>query len=246
MNDAYKGKLDDPRGRVELRRSNQVIIIVISAALAVWFLGPRLLGFRSWEWHQRLVLEVNTPTGLVSGGSTISEAISIAPKWVPITAGNLHSTIRGESSFVEVSPGRYLFAVLNDRETERAMVSFHFKASETSSQIFGALSTEHGTGFVPYSLYPELVTFDDLSDPKSVREVDPHNLEATFGPGVSLERIALEVTRERVTAGPIEKILKWLPDYCGIRFDRAQFETLSASNRLANSLSSGAFKIPCR
>ncbi|MBZ9759259.1 hypothetical protein LB524_28630 [Mesorhizobium sp. ESP6-5] len=168
------------------------------------------------------------------------------PKWIPITAGGVHSTIRGESSFVEVLPGKYLVSILSDHETERAMVSFHFKASTTSAQIFGQLDTKHGTGFVPYTDYPVLVTFGDLSNPRSVKEVDPHNLEATFGPGVSLRRIALEVTNERVTDGPIEKILKWLPNYCGVRFDRAQFEALSASNRLVNQLSSGAFKVPCR
>ncbi|QPC93630.1 hypothetical protein [Mesorhizobium sp. INR15] len=228
------------------RRSDRIIVIVIAAALAIWFLGPRLLGFRSWEWHQKLVLEVNTPGGLVAGGSTISASIGMDPEWIPITSGNVHSTIQGESSFVEVLPGRYLFSVLNDHETERAMVSFHFKASATSAQIFSELASKHGTGFVPYVNYPELVTFDDLSDPKSVKEVDPHNLEATFGPGISLKRIALEVTYERVTDGPIERILKWLPEFCGVRFDQAQSETLSAPNRLANSLSSGAFEVPCR
>jgi len=235
-------------GGLLLTRSNKTIAIVVAAALAIWFLGPRLLGFRSWEWHQKLVLEVDTPAGTKTGGSTVAIYANTEPKWIPISAaGGIHSEIRGEASFVEVSPGRYLFAVIRAQdEAERAVVSFHFQKGATNSQILSALDTKRGTGFVPYIYYPQLLTFDDLSDPKSVKEVDPRNLEATFGPGVSLRRIALQVTNERVTDGPIEKILKWLPDYCGILFDRSRYESLSAPNRLANSLSSGVFKVPCR
>lgn len=34
--------------------------------------------------------------------------------------------------------------------------------------------------------YPLLVTFTDITDPKAVKKVEPHNLAATFGKGVSL------------------------------------------------------------
>lgn len=51
----------------------------------------------------------------------------------------------------------------------------------------------------------------DINDPNSVREVDPANLAATFGPGVSLKRITLEIRDEPVTEGKIECVLGcWL------------------------------------
>lgn len=231
-----------------MTRSNMTIAVLIAAALAVWFLGPRLLGFRSWEWHQKLVLELNTPHGVVSGGSTIAAGVSLDPKWIPITAGGGHSWVRGESSFVEVSPGKYLFAVLRDQgETDRAVFAFHSQSqavSATTSQIFSALETKRGIGVLPRREYPDLVTFDDLSDPKSVRVVDPDKLEATFGPGVSLGRITLEITNERVTIGPIEKLLKWLPDYCAIEFGRGSVKFGSPNFMFVNSLASGSFKVP--
>ena len=50
----------------------------------------------------------------------------------------------------------------------------------------------------------------DINDPNSVIEVDPDNLAATLGPGVSLKRIMLEITDEPVTEGKIEQILPCL------------------------------------
>ncbi|MDR4487070.1 MAG: hypothetical protein R3B83_06040 [Nitrospirales bacterium] len=57
-----------------------------------------------------------------------------------------------------------------------------------------------------------LVTFTDLTDPTTVKKVDPENLAATLGPGVSLKRITLEITDEPVTEGKIEQVLGWLDD----------------------------------
>lgn len=56
-----------------------------------------------------------------------------------------------------------------------------------------------------------LVTFRDIDDPASVEKVDPANLAATFGEGVSLKRITVELTDGPVTRG-IEERLPWLPN----------------------------------
>jgi hypothetical protein len=58
---------------------------------------------------------------------------------------------------------------------------------------------------------PDLVTFPDVNDPKSVVEVDPNDLGATLGPGVEWRAITLEVTDEPVTNGIAEK-LRWLKE----------------------------------
>ena len=57
-----------------------------------------------------------------------------------------------------------------------------------------------------------LVTFGDLSDPTSVAEVDPDDLAATFGEGVRLKRITVQLTDDPVTTG-IEKRLAWLDNH---------------------------------
>ncbi|MCA9423137.1 MAG: hypothetical protein KC592_19110 [Nitrospira sp.] len=63
---------------------------------------------------------------------------------------------------------------------------------------------------IPHDRYPLLVTFSDITDPKTVQQVDPTNQAATFGPGVVLKRITLEITDEPVTEGKIEQILPCL------------------------------------
>ena len=60
---------------------------------------------------------------------------------------------------------------------------------------------------LPRERYPLLVTFTDLADPTTVRRVDPDDLAATFGPGVALKRVTLEITDEAVTEGEVEAVL---------------------------------------
>ncbi|MBZ9794999.1 hypothetical protein [Mesorhizobium sp. ES1-4] len=174
--------------------------------------------------------------------------MGLDPKWLPSNGGGGHSWIKGESSFVEVAPGKYLFAVLRDQdETGRAVHSFSSQIhafNGTTEQIFHGLETMQGTHRVPRPLYPTLVTFDDLNDPSSVRLVDPDHLDVVFGSGVTLNRITLEITNSRITNGELENVLKWIPNYYVAHFDGARYETMSAPNRLANALTSGAFKVP--
>jgi hypothetical protein len=56
------------------------------------------------------------------------------------------------------------------------------------------------------------VTFADINDPKSVIEVDPNDLQATLGPGITWNEITLESTDEPVSKG-IELKLTWIPAY---------------------------------
>lgn len=58
-------------------------------------------------------------------------------------------------------------------------------------------------------ILPLLVTFTDIRDPKTVIKVDPDDMAKSFGPGVTLRRITLQITDDPVTTG-IEKRLAWL------------------------------------
>lgn len=59
------------------------------------------------------------------------------------------------------------------------------------------------------SAYPMMVTFGDLADPTSVEQVDSDDLAASYGDGVSLKRITVQMTDDPVTTG-IEGRLGWL------------------------------------
>jgi hypothetical protein len=225
------------------RRSKNIAIVAV-ALLAVWFYGGRLLGFRSWDWHQKLVLEVETPTGTKTGGSIVAIHASTDPKWIPISAADgIRSEVKGEASFVEISPGKYLFATVDSNSpAERAAFTFPAKKGVNAYDQLDAIERARETRPVWRGKYPHLVTFTNNSDPSSVEEVDPNHLEVFFGPRVSLKGINLEITSEAVTDGQIGRILKWLPEYYGRQLDGSRYESLSAQNRVANSLTSGSFK----
>ncbi len=59
------------------------------------------------------------------------------------------------------------------------------------------------------SNYPTFVTFDNINDPKSIKEVDPNDLASSFGADIKLKRITITITNDAVTTG-IEKKLVWL------------------------------------
>lgn len=94
---------------------------------------------------------------------------------------------------------------------------------------------------VPEVQYPMLVTFGDIADPASVTLVDPGDLAASFGPGVKLKAVTLDVTDEPVTLGRVEGVLGWLDQIWPDQLDGRPNETIRAGNRLANSLSANLF-----
>lgn len=68
------------------------------------------------------------------------------------------------------------------------------------------IARKRGPRTIAANELPELVTFTDVNDPNTVTEVDPNNLEATLGPGVSWNEITLEVTDEPITKGDRRKV----------------------------------------
>jgi hypothetical protein len=84
---------------------------------------------------------------------------------------------------------------------------------------------------------PDLVTFADIGDPKSVIEVDPNDLQATLGPDISWREITLEMTDEPITTG-IRTKLPWIPAYYDSMLDGAHYQN---KNTLANRLGTGEF-----
>ena len=82
---------------------------------------------------------------------------------------------------------------------------------------------------------PDIVTFADTNDPKSVIEIHPNDLQSAFGRDVTWNEITLESTDEPITKG-LDARLTWLPAYLDKRLDG---NTLVTRGTLANSL--GAF-----
>jgi hypothetical protein len=176
-----------------------------------------LTGCERYAWHQKLTVTVETPDGVVSGSSV--SAVSWRKHWIQTDGMGWSYDLTGEAVVVEVVPGRYLFALLTGAGTTEYMGSVA-AASITGREgrvIDGALFAEvqgrrdqaAGVITVPEVQYPIMVTFGDIADPASVTLVDPADLDASFGPGVRLKSVVLEVTDEAVTEGVVASFPFW-------------------------------------
>jgi hypothetical protein len=162
---------------------------------------------KQWSWHEKIVVEVETPAGVVTGSSVIRRSLTHQDSSLaPPEARGASSGISGEAVVVEVATGRYLFALLKDLPSSFEV----FFPGEAPVEVADRFENLRETRELAPDQYPMLVTFTDINDPATVREVDPDNLAATFGPGVSLKRITLEVADEEVTEGMVYEVLVWL------------------------------------
>jgi hypothetical protein len=177
-------------------------------------LGLGLLGCGSAgnSWHQKLTVTVMTPQGEVSGSSVTDIYFAFKEDGAGLVTGYAYrSTYRGEAVVVEVAPGKYLFAPLDPRFAELAFKAFlGDQQSVPVKATANAIEAMRKRVDLGQSLYPLLVTFTDIANPRSVKEVKPGKLDEAFGPGYSLQSITLEITDEPVTNGSVEKVAPWL------------------------------------
>ena len=192
-----------------------------------------------WEWNQKLTVEVLVDGKLVSG-SAVSHVM-----WQEANALDVYPTDHtGEATIVDLGERGMLFALIGEDTKYVAQYTLHEELGEDRAdyeRLLPKIEKFRGTSDVPTDHYPLLVTFGDINDPKTVEQVDPSNLEAAFGPGVSLKRITLEITDETVTEGSAERVLGWLKAIWPNHLDGRRYETVEATNRFANSLSAGSF-----
>jgi hypothetical protein len=61
---------------------------------------------------------------------------------------------------------------------------------------------QSGARDLPFAVLPKLVRFGDINDPHTLTPVSPYDLAASFGPGVKLKRVILQLTDDPVTPPP--------------------------------------------
>lgn len=179
--------------------------------IAVIFLGYKS-SYPSYRWHQKLTVVVETPDGLLTGSSVVEILVRFQPQILPDAAG-VFDRKRGEAAVVDMGEGRYLFALIGDSKSLARRLYSDQLSGLSSKGAYRKITRMHGEVQVPLEHYPHLVTFGDVTDPASVLVVSPLNLEESFGEGVRLKTITLEITNERVTVGVIDELLGWLGEY---------------------------------
>lgn len=204
-------------------------------------------------WRYRLTLTVND-NGVLRTGSSVIEiggrSTRDLPLPIPGNTGGI-GVARGEAVVIDLGKKGMLFALLkseNDSNHAAYIVCNIFGMPNEVGGCAGAATPEgiryyaklKGKSDVPIKELPMLVRFRDINDPKTIEKVDPKNLEASFGSGVTLENATIEMTGDAITIG-IERWLPWLPKYYNMRFDGERYGNFESTLPLANSLASGNF-----
>ena len=157
-----------------------------------------------------MTIEVETPAGIRTGSSVYEVKASRTLALLPDEAKRDWSVV-GEAVAVDLPNGQTLYALLRTDAhfgdmVGLSMATIHPDFRGTGYDVVGvaeelSAGRYSGPSQVSPENYPMLVTFEGESDPTSVALVDPDDLAATFGEGVSLRRITLELTDDPVTRG---------------------------------------------
>jgi hypothetical protein len=195
-------------------RRRDVVVIIGSV------LGLTGCSGDTYTWNQKLTVTVNTPSGERSGSAVTRLRVNYSTS--SLTGIGISYNVKGEATVVEFAPGKYLFALLSDsgpgNTTELATQTWLADLPKTvgdSRPRFAYLEKLRAVKPVPKDHYPLLVTFTNLDDPKSVKEVKPGKLSDTFGAGYSLKSITVEITDEAVTDNNVRRLLNWVSGFEG-------------------------------
>jgi hypothetical protein len=174
----------------------------------------------------RLTLEVEAD-GMVRRGSSVIETRWSDQSLLKGLANGMSWVVhtRGEAVIVDLGSRGILFALLTGVETKARGSNLSYFPEDPQQVLltpFGAigqgsitadflrkLSLRRDVLKVPVSGLPMLVRFRDVHDPMTVEQVDPSDLEASFGPGVKLRGATIAITDDPVTYR-IEEKLGWL------------------------------------
>lgn len=174
----------------------------------------------TYEWRQKLTVEVETPEGLKSGSAVQNVVLKLGSKTPPNGARG-RARVQGEAVVVDLGKRGFLFVLLKGATFQGdadVLAPFTFNSltrsphTEMAAEKVNAQLLNDAKPLVKQT-YPLFVTFKDINDPASVVQVNPDDMEATFSSGVRLNRIVLEMTDEPVTSGNVETILGWLGKY---------------------------------
>lgn len=215
------------------------VVLGVLAGSAIALLGGCGLIGNSISYRYRLTVEVETPEGLKTGSSVIEVTVT---EQKGINGSHLDVKMKGEAVAVDLPGGQTLFALLDKAasaptdavEEQLGLLPVDSNWRDTARRI----KAQTDVFELPRSItvrgkdvatYPTLVYFRDLSDPRSVETVLPTNLASSFGLGVRLKRITIQVTDDEVTEG-IEKRFPWWSNFRNKHFDG----TSTASEDLTN------------
>lgn len=214
-----------------------VVGLILLAAASVYAMGDI---FVSGAWRYKMTVTVETPEGIKTGSGVYEVSNSASTvKIIDLPQATNPAKVVGEAVVVDLEKRGKLFALIDANGPYKILYSaFPVTGATTPTGI--RYYNEHlkpGMKAILATEQPRLVYFKDMTDPKSVQPVNRDDLAASFGEGVKLQKIEIEITDDSVTTG-IEKFLPWL-ERLKSNIDGT---TITTSNDLSNVLHVGNFK----
>lgn len=195
-----------------------LIALGVPVGLAILVAACFWLNFYDVHVRYRLTVEVQDGDQIKIGSSVIEAAYDIQPTWSWSGPGN-RTIVVGYAPTVDlgergllfltfsnatrtgvqiVERNNYVFCAAND------MYCLPFEAygepgtgvatdySKRKVPLDGLLR-QSGPRIVPFAALPKLLRFRDINDPRTLTELSPNDLAASFGPGVELKRVTLQL-----------------------------------------------------
>ena len=155
----------------------------------------------SVTYRYRMTVYVDTPAGPRSGSSVI-EVVSSPP----LPMGSSQEEVRGEAVAVDL-PGGTLFALLRS-PTDRSAAAYYPGRAYADALPYGSdsktdldiLRRQTEPAPLPRDQLPMLVRFRDPADARTIEVLGPSDLAASFGAGVRLNRVDIQMTDDPVTS----------------------------------------------
>lgn len=203
------------------------------------------------SWNQKITIVVETPDGIKTG-SAVTRVVweeNFLIKTFFKDGSPSKYTVTGEAAFVDLGSNRYLFAVIGDGIHARLAENLiRADKSIPKAKKIDSIDKLPKPTIIPPDYYPLLVTFQDVTDPASVKELNTENFSDVFGGGYYLKDITFEIVDD-APSNKIENVLKWWKEYRyainGTYSKRLNGKTgsMGASREVANLLGPSNFKI---
>ena len=241
---------------------------VLAGLIAVIYVAWTTI-YPSGTLRYKMTVVVETPEGIKTGSAVREVYIGRSPQLFGSTSSGKALLTKGEAVVVDLGQRGVLFALMrgaSGSDYGHQIVFDAFPSPGSTEPLSSAgiryyRSLKNAKVTLKPEQYPMFVRFREMKDPKTVESVyqavpyDGRNdkgfyigtayhitdhFEETFGAGVKLKEVTIEVTDDSVMIGLV-KLLPWLPEYYDKGLDGDLFGNFKAKNLLANFLSSGAF-----
>ncbi len=167
------------------------------------------------HWQQQLTLVFATPDGEMRASVVHSMSVNIGWQITQMIIGDQGriANIKGEALVADLGGGNVLFALIPSAFLAEQTGLLPYRNGmghwirRLPDQPPIVLTQHTGPGG---DIRPTLVTFADLSDPNTLKIVDPDDLQATFGPGYALKTVTLTGTDAPRTQIGLKTLLPWL------------------------------------